>query len=147
MGVRSSLYTQFVCRLQSWDSGLLSNNFDGLSLTGAKIFAFEICLENRTDFEENNSVLTLFIYLMMLLSERSSALCARIRGVFLMGHFVGSSFGCFWGSFFVVIFLVIWGGHFEGLFWGGEVTKVLSRNLIVFALNSGGQLKKNKQKN
>ena len=26
--------------------------FDGLSFTGAKIFTFEICLENRTHFEE-----------------------------------------------------------------------------------------------
>ena len=39
------------------DSGLpLSENFglNGLSLTGAEIFAFEICLENCTKFEEKN---------------------------------------------------------------------------------------------
>ena len=29
--------------------------FDGLSLTGAEIFAFEICLENRTNLEEKFS--------------------------------------------------------------------------------------------
>ena len=42
-----------------WYSCLaLSENFDGLSLTGAKIFAFKICLENHTNFEEKNSVFT-----------------------------------------------------------------------------------------
>ena len=32
--------------------------FDGLSHTGAEIFAFKICLENQTNFEEKNSVFT-----------------------------------------------------------------------------------------
>ena len=60
------------CCLQSWDSGLpLRENFDEISLTGAEIFAFEICLENFTNIEEKNSVLTRFIYLMMLISARS----------------------------------------------------------------------------
>ena len=37
----------------SSDSGLpLSANFDGLSLTGAKIFTNQIYLENYTNFEE-----------------------------------------------------------------------------------------------
>ena len=77
-------------RLQSWDSGLpLSENFDGLSLKEAKIFSFEIGLENRTDFEEQNSVLTRFIYLMMMISAWSWAFCAWIRGFFMRGHFVG----------------------------------------------------------
>ena len=35
----------------SWDSGLPLSDYQ-LSLTGAKIFAFDICLENRTNFEE-----------------------------------------------------------------------------------------------
>ena len=30
----------------------LSAKFDGISLTGAKIFGFEICLKNGTNFEE-----------------------------------------------------------------------------------------------
>ena len=55
--------------VNSQDSGQpLSENFDGLSLTGAEIFAFEICLEYRTNFEDKNSVFTRFMYLMMLIS-------------------------------------------------------------------------------
>ena len=38
-----------------------TENFDELFLTGAKIFAFEICLENRTNFEDKNSVFPRFI--------------------------------------------------------------------------------------
>ena len=60
-----------MAKSHSWDSGLpLSENFDWLSLTGAKIFAFEICLENHINFEEKNSVLTRFMYLMMENSSR-----------------------------------------------------------------------------
>ena len=45
--------------VNSQDSGQpLSENFDGLSLTGAEIFTFEICLENHTNFEKKYSVLT-----------------------------------------------------------------------------------------
>ena len=37
-------------KLPLWNSDLpLIENFDGLFFTGAKIFAFEICLENRTN--------------------------------------------------------------------------------------------------
>ena len=44
------LYDDLFCKR---DSGLpLSENFDGLSLTGAEIFAFEICLEICTNFGE-----------------------------------------------------------------------------------------------
>ena len=53
----------------SQDSGqTLSENFDGLSPTGAEIFAFEICLEYRTNFEDKNSFFTRLMYLMMLIS-------------------------------------------------------------------------------
>ena len=45
----------------------LAYSCDGLSHTGAKIFAFETCLENCTNFEEKTSVLTCFIYLMLIL--------------------------------------------------------------------------------
>ena len=54
----------------------LSANFcDGLSLIGAEIFALEICLDNHNNFEDKNSVCIRFIYLMMLISARSWALC------------------------------------------------------------------------
>ena len=56
---------------QKLDQNGPSPNFDGLSLTRAKIFAFDICLENRTNFEDENSVFTRFIYLMVLISVRS----------------------------------------------------------------------------
>ena len=106
-----------------WDSGLtLSRNLDGLSLTGAEIFAFEICLENRTNFEEKNSVLTRFIYLKMLTLVRSWALCVWVPPDFLRGHFGGS-----------------FSESFLGVIWGVRCcfVKVLSRNLIVFSQNSG----------
>ena len=45
--------------LTNWYSCLArSENFDGLCLTGAEIFAFENCLENHTNVEEKMSVLT-----------------------------------------------------------------------------------------
>ena len=45
--------------LNSWYSCLaVSKIFDGLCLIGAETFTLEICLENRTNFEEKYSVLT-----------------------------------------------------------------------------------------
>ena len=54
-----------VHELYSWDSGLpLRENFDGLSLTEAKIFAFEICLEYCTNFKEENNQFWLGLYIL-----------------------------------------------------------------------------------
>ena len=43
----------------------LSENFDGLSLTGAELLAFKICLENHINFEE-------FFFSFTLLKSTSS---------------------------------------------------------------------------
>ena len=113
--VRSSWFARrykFWCRLHSWCLPL-SENFDGWSLLGAELFAFEICLENCTNFEDKNLVFTRFIYLMILISARSWALCAWIRGDLFEGSF--------WRFIIWVIFWVIFGGHFWGHFGGSGV--------------------------
>ena len=101
---------KFWCCLQSWNSGLpLIEN--GWSLLGAEIFPFEICLENRTNFEDKNLVFTCFIYLMILISARSWALCAWIRGDLFEKSFWRVIFrAIFLGSYLGVIFGVILGG-------------------------------------
>ena len=86
----------------------LSKIFDRLTLTGDKIFAFNICLENLTNFEESNISFDLLVNLKMLIFR----------------VIVGVTFYLFWGAFL---------GHFGGSFWGVRccIAKVLSRNLKV----------------
>ena len=77
------------------DSGLpLSENFDGLSLTGAKIFTFEICLENYTNFKDFFLFRLVSFYLPCLF-QRGLAFCVHELGLILDGYFGGG----FWGSF------------------------------------------------
>ena len=89
------------CRLHSWCLPL-SENFDGWSLLGAELFAFEICLENCTNFEGTkfsfHSLSDDFDFSMAL-----SFVYMNQGGFFwrviLEGHFLGLFFCHIWGHF------------------------------------------------
>ena len=79
--------------VKSWDSGLPpSNKFDVLCLTRAKIFAFEICFENRTNFEEKIQF-WLASYIWCWFQQGLEYLCAWIRGSFWLVNFEGNFLG------------------------------------------------------